>query len=154
MNCEFCNLTDKDKRYLLMESEHWVCFLADNQNYIGRCIIASKSHIESIDKLSNEEWLELKRIIERVQSALKSTLNASHFNITCLMNNAFKSEMPSPHMHFHIIPRYKKSVVINNNIYCDRQFGHHYDNKEKCLISENDIEILFKMLYTELKEIL
>lgn len=150
MNCEFCNLTNDEEKYLLSESEYWKVFLADNQNYIGRCIISSKSHIESIGELSDEQWLELKSVIARLQNTVKNTLNASHFNIVCLMNNAFKSDTPSPHMHFHLIPRYKSSVVVNNNTYYDSEFGHHYNSKKENMMKQTDIETLFKILYNEL----
>lgn len=37
--CEFCNLTADEKKWLLYENEEWFVFLADKQDYLGRCII-------------------------------------------------------------------------------------------------------------------
>ena len=37
--CEWCNLSEEDKKYLLSDTKYWTVYLADEQDYIGRCII-------------------------------------------------------------------------------------------------------------------
>lgn len=38
-NCSWCNLTDEDRKYLLYENQYWSVYLADDQDYIGRCTV-------------------------------------------------------------------------------------------------------------------
>lgn len=146
-HCEFCDLTENDKKYLLYENDYWQVFLADNQNYIGRCIIICREHIASIDALHNDAWLSLKSIINMLESVITKLFGAVNFNFTCLMNNAFKCEEPQPHMHFHLIPRYNTAVHISDHVYFDKEFGHHYSNA-KVQICADDFDALYKMLLT------
>ena len=41
-SCRWCNLTDKERQYLLYENQYWSVYLADEQDYIGRCIVVIK----------------------------------------------------------------------------------------------------------------
>lgn len=138
MKCEFCSLSEQDKKYQLYKNDNWTAYLADNQNYIGRCIVVCNHHIESVSDLSAEQWNALKQIINILESAVKHSFGADLFNWACLMNNAYKSESPGPHIHFHMIPRYKNTVVINGKEYNDREFSHHYDNKKKSQLNTEE----------------
>lgn len=71
MDCEFCNLSDEDKKYEIYKNNCWSAYLADNQNYIGRCIVICNQHIENLSDLSDEQWFELKQIINVLEAAVK-----------------------------------------------------------------------------------
>ena len=47
-NCSWCNLTDEDRKYLLYENQYWSVYLADEQDYVGRCIVVSRRHCASL----------------------------------------------------------------------------------------------------------
>ena len=143
--CEFCSLTELDKKYLLYENKFWYLFLADRQDYLGRCILVCKRHCAGIAELSEDEWLSLKEVMTGAENLLKSVLKADAFNWTCLMNNAYKSENPNPHIHFHLRPRYSKPVNIGGIQFVDEKFGHHYDNKLP-LMGDNATQAIFEML--------
>ena len=132
-NCDFCNLSSDDMKWLLYENEHWYLFLADRQDYAGRCLISCKQHRESISGLNADEWLSLKELMSACESMLKNELGAEAFNWSCLMNDAYKAEIPTPHIHFHLRPRYSKPVKIGNAVFNDKEFAHHYNNKAKPL---------------------
>lgn len=68
--CRWCNLTESEKKYLLVDSRYWNVFLADKQDYIGRCILVLNRHCESLSKLKSEGWTELKSLIERLELQL------------------------------------------------------------------------------------
>ncbi|SFC62749.1 HIT family protein [Butyrivibrio sp. YAB3001] len=104
--CEWCNLSDEDKKYILFEDEHWAVYLADKQDYVGRCIIVLKRHAGTLSELSVAEWTDFQSIIQRVESCLKTTLGADLCNWTCLLNNFYKDDNPNPHVHLHCRPRY------------------------------------------------
>jgi len=118
-NCEFCNLTPEEEKYLLYRSGYWNVYLADNQDYIGSCCVVSAVHYESLSELPMDAWVNLNEIIKALEPMLKETLGAAMFNWSCLMNNAYKSAVPAPHVHFLVRPRYKDPVTINGKEFRD-----------------------------------
>ena len=58
-NCDWCNLSKEDKQFLVYDSKSWSVFLADEQDYVGRCILVCKRHCNSLPELTNDEWNEL-----------------------------------------------------------------------------------------------
>lgn len=141
--CEWCNLTEEDKRYLLYEDVYWMLFLADEQDYVGRSILVLKRHCGSLSELNEDEWADLHRLIQKYEACAKSILEADVCNWSCLLNNFFKEENSDPHLHIHCRPRLRKTVIINGNEYSDAEFGHHYAVTKKSKISSEDLTELF-----------
>lgn len=144
--CDWCSLSEEDKKYLLCESGYWSVFLADEQDYIGRCILVLKRHCGSMSELTDGEWNELRELIFQVESCLKAVLGAVLFNWSCLMNSFYKAAAPDPHLHIHVRPRYDKPVMINGNIYSDGEFGHHYALHKSGEIPAEDREEMFNRI--------
>ena len=78
--CNWCNLTAEEQKWKLTESSSWIVYLADKQDYIGRCVIVLKRHCASLSELTDEEWMDLKRIIDKLESSFKDTLGANLSN--------------------------------------------------------------------------
>ena len=144
--CELCNLTEKEKKWLVIETKHWFVYLADVQDYIGRCILVVKRHCCSLSELNITEWTDLKEIIDKLERFYKEILGAELCNWSCLMNNFYKEDTPNPHLHIHVRPRYRKPVVINNRSYTDDEFGHHYGLRKDTKLYEADRLILFQWM--------
>ena len=142
-NCEWCDLSEEDKRFLVYEGRSWFVFLADEQDYIGRCILVLKRHCHSLSALLGEEWAELRDLICKTEACLKDELGATLCNWSCLMNNFYKTPSPDPHLHIHVRPRYADPVKINGNVYSDGEFGHHYAPNKNGEIPSEDKEELF-----------
>ena len=148
--CEWCNLTEKEKRWLLSDTEYWTIYLADEQDYIGRCLILLKRHCGSLPGLQMPEWIELKQIVDELERCLKTVLGAELCNWSCLMNSFYKKEIPNPHLHVHVRPRYKKPVILNGNEYVDAEYGHHYGRSKGVFLPEDDMQELFHLLKNNL----
>lgn len=144
--CDWCNLSEEDKQFQVCESKSWSVFLADEQDYIGRCILVLKRHCHSLSDLTVSEWDELRTLVCKVEECLKTALGATLCNWSCLMNNFYKKPDPDPHLHIHVRPRYDKPVVLNGNTYTDSEFGHHYALKKSGAIPAEDREKLFVRL--------
>ncbi len=144
--CEWCSLTEEEKRFQVYESRFWSVFLADEQDYIGRCILVLKRHCSSLSELTGEEWDELRGLICKLEACLKAVLGAAVCNWSCLMNSFYKEAAPDPHLHIHVRPRYDKPVVINGNTYTDSEFGHHYALNKSGAIPDEDKEEVFRLL--------
>ncbi len=139
--CEWCDY--KDNQWLLHKSTHWSVYLADVQDYVGRCILVSNRHCGSLSELNVSEWMELKTMIDRLEFIYREVLGAELCNWSCLLNNFYKAAIPNPHLHIHVRPRYKSAIVIHKHPYEDPEFAHHYAPvKEESLLDE-DRQILY-----------
>lgn len=144
--CEWCDY--KESEWLLYKSLYWSVYLADVQDYVGRCILVSNRHCGSLSELDIAEWIELKTIIDRLEYIYKDILGAELSNWSCLLNNFYKEVAPNPHLHLHVRPRYKNAISINNHSYIDTEFAHHYAlNKEVILLGDDK-----QTLYMRMKE--
>ena len=145
-NCDWCNLSEEDKRFQVYESTFWSVFLSDEQDYIGRCILVLKCHCGSMTELTDGEWEDLRNLICKVEICLKTVLGATLCNWSCLMNSFYKETEPNPHLHMHVRLRYDEPVMVNGNTYIDSEFGHHYAVNKSGAISVKDKEAVFIQL--------
>ncbi len=126
MGCEFCELTEADKQDILFVSAHWTAFLSRDQLYLGRSVIGANRHVAALSDLTSPEWEDLRAVICRVEAVCRSVLNASMFNWTCLMNDAYKRDPANPHVHLHVRPRYAIAPSFRGIPFPDPNFGQHY----------------------------
>ena len=146
VHCEWCGLSEEDKKYQLYESGAWSVFLSDEQDYIGRCILVLKRHCDSLSGLTEDEWDELRDLVSKMEACLKAVLGAALCNWSCLMNDFYKETAPDPHLHIHVRPRYARPVTVNGRVYTDSEFGHHYALNRSGAMPAEDREEVFSRL--------
>ena len=142
--CQWCDY--KDDKWLLHKSLHWSVYLADVQDYPGRCILVLNRHCGSLSQLDIPEWIDLKTIIDKLEYIYKEILGAQLCNWSCLLNSFYKEAAPDPHLHLHVRPRYKNAVVINSHSYEDTEFAHHYGLKKEDVLADEDKQTLFLLI--------
>ena len=142
--CEWCAY--KENEWLLYKSLHWSVYLADVQDYVGRCILVLNRHCGSLSELNTSEWIELKTIIDRLEYIYKEVLGAELSNWSCLLNNFYKETIPNLHLHLHVRPRYKSAIVINDHSYEDIEFAHHYALKKETSLLDDDKKTLYALM--------
>lgn len=95
------------RELLISESEYWTWSLRPVQPTIGSGILALKRYAESFSSISPEEAKDLIVAVKNLELKLKSKFNYEKLNYLMLM-------MVDPHLHFHVIPRYSKSILFEN----------------------------------------
>ena len=76
-------------------------YLAKNQTYRGQCqLVFDPRHVARLDELTSQEWHDLATDLYRAHRAVMRTVQPDHVNIESLGNVV-------PHLHWHIIPRYR-----------------------------------------------
>ena len=66
----------------------------------------------------------------RIIRAQMQEFGAKVVNVSCLMNHAFTAEGDgSPHVHYHLKPRYALPVERFGRTFVDRQFGSYIKEK-------------------------
>jgi len=108
---------------LILETDYWFILLAPDQKNLGTCVVALKRKEGNLAGIKDEEWIDLKKIIVNLQSALKKAFDSTMFNWGCLMNSSYLKEHPDPHVHWHFIPRYKYKVKFEGITFEDPCFG-------------------------------
>jgi diadenosine tetraphosphate (Ap4A) HIT family hydrolase len=124
----------------LFETDHWNVILINEQSYLGRIIVDLKRKTDALSNLTNEEMIDFLEVVKKFEAVLKKTFNATMFNWTCLMNDAYKDESPKPQVHWHCRPRYNHAVEFNGKTFEDPDFGSHYNRDRKDFISKELLE--------------
>lgn len=108
-----------DPRFLVGQSEHWSILLNIDQSLLGRCYLSLKRLETNVLALRPEEITNLWATSARVVKALDLLWYPDHFNYAFLMNQ-------DPHVHWHVIPRYKGRREFAGGTFVDPEFGGHY----------------------------
>ncbi len=109
---------------VLFKGKTWEVIFGDwCQEFIGYSIISCNK--ESLSDLTDDDWIELGKLEKELERVCKMLFNATMFNFSCLMNNAYRDN-ENPHVHFHFVPRYKNEVNLFNKKYADKHFGYNF----------------------------
>jgi len=143
------------QEYRLFETKYWDVVLADEQSYLGRSVIILKRPCGELSELTSEEGNDfLVNVVKRFEPLLKKTFDATMFNWSCLMNNAYKEKDPQPQVHWHVRPRYNHDVIFAGRVFSDPDFGHHYNRDRKDFVDEKYlkfiVEKITKNLYSDI----
>lgn len=71
----------------------------------GHTLVIPKEPAQTLDELSDEHAAALGRVLPRIARAIKKVTGADAYNV--LQNNGQDAGQAVPHVHFHIIPRFK-----------------------------------------------
>ena len=112
-------------RDFIFSTQHFGIALSGDQTYFGRLYIILLRPEKSFAYLTEEEQRDMFMIIKKLETFFKETYNATMFNYSCLMNNAYKvGEIPQVHIHFR--PRYESDINVHGEEMHDPNFGYHY----------------------------
>lgn len=98
---------------LILETDHWALLLRPAQVTIGSLVLISKSGATAFPDLSPEAFADLRQVCHSLESALKGAFACDKINYLMLM-------MMDPHVHFHVLPRYREPVTLGGLAFEDR----------------------------------
>ena len=117
--CTLCPPT----RGVILTNDHWTLVLNENQATLGRVFFALNRHETDIAALSDVEVLSLWAFVRETKAALTALFAPDHYNFMFLMNL-------TPHVHFHVFPRYAAPREFAGQTFPDSRYGDHYDPAE------------------------
>ena len=120
--CLFCTNRAEAKDYVGSRS-YWHMIINRNQNYLGKTMLVLKRHEIDVTALTTNEQIEFWQLLAHIREALAILFQPDHFNYTFLMNQ-------DPHVHLHLIPRYKTFREFAGLKFTDGHFGEHYQLTE------------------------
>jgi len=106
MECIFCKIVDGEiPAVKVLDEERVVAFMDINPSSKGHMLVVPKNHAENIFEIPESDLTALIKAVKRCAKAVKEALNAE--GITILQLNGKASDQIVPHLHIHIIPRWK-----------------------------------------------
>lgn len=131
MNCQFCRFNETYR--IIKEYNFWTLILAESQQLLGWCFIVLNRHEEQIDKLTDDELIELRKVIKKYKDALNTLFSPDHFNFMQLGNM-------TKHIHIHCIPRYKEKREFVQKTFHDKDYGkmivNRWQEEEKLFLTK------------------
>jgi len=106
MDCIFCKIAKGEiSSYKVYEDSKTLAFLDIAPVNNGHILVIPKKHYKNIEDISEEELYVAIKTVKKIGKALKKSLNILGYNVN-INNNPIAGQI-IPHIHFHIIPRYK-----------------------------------------------
>ncbi|MBI5871941.1 HIT family protein [archaeon] len=134
--CIFCKIISKEiPCALIYEDEHIIAFLDINPatKYGGHTLVMPKKHYELFTDLSGNELHSLALALKKISAALLKFGEG----LNMLQNNRAIAGQAIPHVHFHLIPRFK-----DDNVKIHYWEPHKYSNNEIESIRKKIISLL------------
>lgn len=138
-DCSFCREIENIKNnkidtFFVKELETGYVSIGHNQYYRGYCLFVSKIHASGLHELDKK--LKKKFLIEMatVEEVIHTAFKPKKINIE-LLGNSYS------HLHWHIIPRYKKDVLPKIPVWNNPEFLMN-----KTRPSKSEVESLKKTL--------
>lgn len=107
MTCELCTTPGGE---LLWEDDFCRVVLLDDIDYPGFCRVILQQHIKEMSDLPLNKQQRLMAVVFKVEQVLREILQPEKINLASLGNK-------TPHLHWHIIPRFKLDRHFPNPIW-------------------------------------
>lgn len=110
--CIFCDIyvkSDKTASNVLFEDDLVIAFLDINPISKGHTLVIPKEHITHYEDLSKETAEHLASILQIMAPKVVSGVQADGYNL--VLNNNEVAGQIIPHLHWHIIPRFKNDKL-------------------------------------------
>ena len=114
MDCIFCQIIDGGIPAIkVLDEELVLAFMDINPASRGHMLVIPKNHAENIFEISEADLSAVMGAVKRCAVAVKKALGAE--GITVLQLNGKASDQLVPHVHVHIMPRWKDDGLTVSN---------------------------------------
>ena len=107
MKCELC---ENDGGVLIWRNERCRVVRVDEPGYPGFCRAIWSAHVAEMTDLADAERAQFMRVVFALEGALRELLRPDKINLASLGN-------VTPHVHWHVIPRYRDDPHFPNPIW-------------------------------------
>jgi len=111
-----CPLCASDGGELLHRARSWRLVLADEPDWPGLVRIIWNEHVAELSDLSESDSLDLMAAVRQVERVLRDTLTPDKVNVASLGNQV-------PHLHVHIVPRWRDDLTFPGSIWSRPETG-------------------------------
>jgi len=106
-DCVFCSAVRGDEREMLVVYKAESSFVIMNRHPYnpGHVMVCPKRHVPSTEDLSDEELLEIMRLLNLSMKAIRLSMNPDGFNLGVNLGKVAGAGI-ADHLHFHVVPRW------------------------------------------------
>ena len=114
--CIFCQIASKQMpTNAVYEDERTIAFLDIRPSSPGHTLVVPKKHYETLLDVPEDEAAHLLKVVKHVAAGIVESMKADGFNL--LQNNKQAGYQLIPHMHFHVVPRFKNDGLPLGNLH-------------------------------------
>ena len=137
-DCSFCRIITGEKESLIvLDDDASLAFLDFRPLLRGHCLLVPKAHYETIHALPEGLIGLLFSNVRRVARAIETALNADGSFVA--INTRISQSVP--HLHIHIVPRWKKDGLFSRGYIWKRQ---PYESEEDMRAAQEAIRSALK----------
>ena len=96
---------EDEANYVIARARHCYAVLNTHPYNAGHVLIVPYKQVPDFDDLTDEENLDLIKLMQRVKRALKETMNPDGFNIGINLGKSAGAGI-GEHLHIHVVPRW------------------------------------------------
>ena len=96
---------DDESNYVVDRTQYGLAVLNTYPYNCGHVLIIPYKQIADLDDLSEEENLDLIKLLQKTKRAIQSTMSPAGFNVGLNLGSAAGAGI-AEHLHWHIIPRW------------------------------------------------
>lgn len=131
--CVFCDIiknTDNDtENGVLWRGKDCLAVLNKYPYSPGHFMIIPYSHVDGIEQLTKDAWIEISCMVLKGVTILKNELNAQGVNIGMNLGAAAGAGI-AEHVHYHLVPRWVRDTnfitTIGNTRVCGSDLNNIY----------------------------
>jgi diadenosine tetraphosphate (Ap4A) HIT family hydrolase len=103
-----CTLCQPSPHLILWQDDFCRVVLLDDADYPGYCRVELKEHIKEMTDLAPIDRARMMKVVFSVETAMREVIQPDKVNLASLGNK-------TPHIHWHIIPRFKTDKHFPNS---------------------------------------
>ena len=108
--CLFCKIAKKEiPAKIIYEDSSHIAFLDINPAAPGHTIVIPKEHYSVLPQMTDNATADMFKLVKELSGKVFEAMNAEGINI--LQRNGKAAGQEVPHVHVHIIPRFKNDKV-------------------------------------------
>ena len=131
--CVFCRIILGElAAHRVYEDDRILAFLDIHPSAPGHTLIIPKMHVARIEDMPKEDAESLFRMLHRLVGKIQAAVDASSSTIG--INNGRESGQEVPHVHIHVIPRFRGDM--GGIIQGISRIGRHLNEEEMHRIAE------------------
>lgn len=127
--CVFCtiaqNQNDHEDR-VLFRSQNYFIVMNKYPYTPGHFMVIPNKHLQSLEMVEPSLWLELSSAVKKSADILQKHFNPQGINLGMNIGDAAGAGI-AQHLHYHIVPRWKKDTNFITTIANTRVFSTDFD---------------------------
>ena len=110
-DCPFCGIVEgKDTKVIeVWRSDGFVAFFPDEPATVGHTLVIPQNHSEYLLQVDAVDMEKVAAALTSISSVINTVLKPDGINI--IQSNGEAATQTVPHVHFHILPRWKGDTI-------------------------------------------